>query len=113
MGEPAAELLLLMDAPVASGPSFIEGMLPFAVLAAIFYFLLYRPQAAKQREHETMVAALQKDDRVVMQGGLHGTVAEVLKDTIVLEVAGKTRLVFDKSAVAKKFDAAVASEAAK
>ena|SRR5688572_4685148 len=113
MGVPDADLLLVMDAPAASGPSFIEGMLPFAVLAAIFYFLLYRPQAQKQREHEAMVGAIQKDDKVVMTGGLHGTVAEVQKDTIVLEVAGKTRLVFDKSAVAKKIDAAAVSEAAK
>ena len=113
MGEPDASLLLVMDAPASSGPSFVEGLLPFAVLGAIFYFLLYRPQAQKQREHETMVGALQKDDRVVMQGGLHGTVAEVNKDTITLEVAGKTRLVFDKSAVAKKIDATAVSEAAK
>jgi preprotein translocase subunit YajC len=113
MGEPAADLLLLLDTPAPTGPSFLEGMLPFVVLAAIFYFLLYRPQAQKQKEHDAMVSALQKDDRVVMTGGLHGVVAEVQKDTIVVEVAGKTRLVFDKSAVGRKLDAAAATEAAK
>lgn len=113
MGLPAPDLLLALDAPAPTGPSLLEGMLPFVVLAAIFYFLLYRPQAQKQKEHEAMLAALQKDDRVVMQGGLHGTVVEVQKDTLVVEVGGKTRLTFDKTGVARKLDAGAASEAAK
>ena len=111
MGDPS-DLLLVFDAPAPERPPWWTGLAPFVVLGLIFYFLLYRPQAAKQAEQDKMIASLQKDDRVVMQGGLHGTVAEVGKDTIAIDV-GKTRMTFDKSAVARKLDAAVASEAAK
>ena len=75
-----ADLLLAMDAPAhAAGPSFVQNLIPLVALLAIFYFLLYRPQAQKQKEHEAMVQALKKDDRVVTQGGLHGKVAEAAR----------------------------------
>lgn len=108
-----ADLLLALDAPAAKGPSFIEGLIPLFVLLAIFYFLLYRPQAQKQKEHDQMVQALKKDDKVVMQGGMHGRVVEVGDDTLVIDVGSKTKLTFDKSAVARKLDAGNAAEAAK
>lgn len=108
-----ADLLLAMDAPAHNaGPSFVQNLIPLVALLAIFYFLLYRPQAQKQKDHESMVKALKKDDRVVTQGGLHGRVAEVADDTVVLDVGGKGRLTFDKNAIAKKLDAG-AAEAAK
>lgn len=92
-------LTLVVPAQQAAGPSFIEGLLPFIVLAAIFYFLIYRPQANRQKEHDKMVAGLKKDDRVVMNSGLHGRITEVGDDTLVLDAGSKTRLTFDKTAV--------------
>jgi preprotein translocase subunit YajC len=109
-----ADLLLALDAPAhQAGPSWVQNLVPLVALLAIFYFLLYRPQAQKQKEHEAMVQALKKDDRVVTQGGLHGRVAEVGDGTVVLDVGGKARLTFDKSAISKKLDAGNAAEAAK
>jgi preprotein translocase subunit YajC len=102
MVEPVLAMVLAQAAP--SGPSFIEGLLPFAVLAAIFYFLIYRPQAQKQKAHEALVQALQKDDRVVLSSGLYGRIVEVGSNTIVLEASGKVRLTFEKASVARKQD---------
>lgn len=103
-------ILFAQAAP--SGPSFVEGLLPFVALAAIFYFLIYRPQSQKQKAHETMVQALKRDDKVVLGNGLHGRIAEVSEDTIVLDVGGKTKLTFDKTAVAR-FQGDKSAEAAK
>ncbi len=113
MPEPLmADLLLALDAPARSGPSMLEGIVPLLVFAAIFYFLLYRPQAKKQQEHDAMVAAIKKDDRVVMQSGLHGKVVEVGADTVVIEAGSKTRLTFDKASVARKVEGPVTESAA-
>jgi len=109
-----ADLLLAMDAPArASGPTLVQNLIPLVALLAIFYFLLYRPQAQKQKAHEAMVQALKKDDRVVTRGGLHGRVAEVGDTTVVVDVGGKARLTFEKNAIDKKVEAGNAAEAAK
>ncbi len=111
-GPSLPDILVTYNAPVA-GPSLIETLLPFIVILAIFYFLIWRPQSQKARRHDAMVAALKKDDKVVTQSGLHGRVIEVHPDTVVLDVGGKTRLTFDKKSVARKADEANAAEAAK
>jgi preprotein translocase subunit YajC len=113
MGPAMPEMLVTFDAPAAAAPTMIESFLPFAVILAIFYFLIGRPQAQKQKAQESMVAALKKDDKVVTSSGLHGRIAEVGTDTVVIEVAGKTRLTFDKSAVARKVGEEASAEAAK
>lgn len=47
------------------------------LIFAIFYFLLIRPQQKKLKEHQAMVAALRRGDRVVTQGGIKGKVTKV------------------------------------
>ena len=54
---------------------------------AVFYFLLIRPQQKRQREHDTMLKALEKGDSVVTAGGIHGTVVGVTDDTLTVEIA--------------------------
>jgi len=48
----------------------IGSLLPLIVLFAIFYFLIIRPQQKQQKEHSTMVDALEKGDKVVTNGGI-------------------------------------------
>lgn len=62
----------------ASSPmAMITLFIPFLV---IFYFLLWRPQAKRQKEHKAMLGALKKGDRIVTSGGLHATVLNVKDD---------------------------------
>ena len=61
--------------------------LPFILIFFIFYFLLIRPQQKRQREHEQMLAAIEKGDSVVTAGGLHGKVTGVTDDVLTLEIA--------------------------
>jgi len=74
-------------------------LLPFVLMFAIFYFLLIRPQQKKQRTRGAMLNALKKGDKVVTIGGMHGTIAEITDDTIVLKVNDVTKLTFDRSAI--------------
>jgi preprotein translocase subunit YajC len=75
-------------------------MLPFLLMFVVFYFLLIKPQKKRQKEHQTMVEALKKGDKVVTTGGILGTVFGVKDKTLILKVGeGETKIEFLKSAV--------------
>ena len=66
----------------------IEGLLPFILIAVVFYFLLIRPQQKRQKDHKTMVANVRRGDRVVTAGGIIGTIAKVPSETeLIVEIA--------------------------
>jgi preprotein translocase subunit YajC len=94
--------LLLMAQPAGGGAQTnpIIGFLPVVFLIVIFYFLLIRPQQKRAKQHRAMIDTLKSGDSVVTVGGLHGTVAAVDQDTVVLRVADNVKLTFNKSAIA-------------
>jgi preprotein translocase subunit YajC len=79
---------ILLQAPTGAAPqpSPFGFLLPMLLIFVIFYFLLIRPQTKRQREHEGMLKALEKGDRVVTSGGLHGAVVGVTDDVLTLEI---------------------------
>ena len=85
----------------AQGQGFI-GMVPFLLVIFIFYFLVIRPQQTEQKNHQTLLASLKKDDRVTTTGGLHGKIVEVKDHLVVLEVADKVRVIIDKPSVKQR-----------
>ena len=66
---------------------------------AIFYFLLWRPQSKRRKEHQALMASLSKGDEVVTAGGIIGQVTKVEDDFVMLRVAGNLELRLQKSAV--------------
>ncbi len=60
----------------ASAGSSIEAFLPLILIFVVFYFLLIRPQAKKQKQHKEMLAAVQRGDKIVTGGGILGTVTK-------------------------------------
>lgn len=77
-------------------------LLPVLLIFGVMYFMLVRPQIREKQEHDKLVASLSKDDKVVTASGLHGSVVSVADDTVVLEVAEKTRIVVDKTSIARR-----------
>jgi preprotein translocase subunit YajC len=76
-----------------------QTIIMFGLMFAIFYFLLIRPQQKKQRQRTAMLNSISKGDKVVTVGGLHGTIAEISDDTVVLKVNDATKLTFDRSSI--------------
>ena len=66
---------------------------------AIFYFLLWRPQAKRRKEHQALMSSIAKGDEVVTAGGILGQVTKVEDDVILVKVAGNVELRLQKSAV--------------
>jgi preprotein translocase subunit YajC len=86
-------------ATTGNGGSLWMTLLPFVLMFAIFYFLLIRPQQKKQRQRGSMLNALQKGDKVVTIGGLHGTIDAITDDTVILKVNDVTKLTFDRGSI--------------
>ncbi len=76
-------------------------LIMLAVFGLIFYFLLYRPQAKRVKEHKNLVSSLTKGDEVLTQGGLVGKITKVSDDKDFIEIAlnESNNIVVQKSAV--------------
>lgn len=69
----------------------------------IFYFLLIRPQKKKEKERVSMIAALQKGDRVLTSGGMIGIIDSFKEnDIVVLKISGNTKVEFTRNAIQTK-----------
>lgn len=65
----------------------------------IFYFLMWRPQAKRNKEHKELLAGLNKNDEVVTNGGLAGKISRVTDDFVVLEISEGVEIKVQKFAV--------------
>lgn len=74
-------------------------MLMIVAMIAIFYFVMIRPQSKKQKELKRQREAMQKGDRVVTAGGIHGKIRDIRDTTIMVEVAPGVELKLDKASV--------------
>lgn len=77
----------------------LSSMLMIVAMIAIFYFVMIRPQSKKQKELKRQREAMQKGDRVVTAGGIHGKIRDIRDTTIMVEVAPGVELKLDKASV--------------
>lgn len=87
----------------ASGaPSPLTGILPIVLIVAIFYFLIIRPQNKKYKEHQAMIAAIKRGDKVVTGGGIHGKVSKVSDDgTLKVTIADGVEITVEQATISK------------
>ncbi|EGM76213.1 preprotein translocase, YajC subunit [Rheinheimera sp. A13L] len=77
-------------------------LIMLAAFGLIFYFLIYRPQAKRVKEHKNLMSALGKGDEVLTQGGLVGRIAKIAddKDFVAIALNETTEVTVQKSAIA-------------
>ncbi len=77
----------------SAGPGALEALLPIILIFVVFYFLLFRPQQKKMKQHREMLAALRRGDRIVTGGGIIGQITKVVDDNEVqVEIAEGVRV---------------------
>jgi preprotein translocase subunit YajC len=76
-------------------------LIMLAVFGLVFYFMIYRPQAKRVKEHKNLMAELSKGDEVLTQGGIVGKIVKVSdeKDFIVVSIAEGTEVTVQKGAI--------------
>ena len=82
----------------------ISSLLPLVALFAIFYFLIIRPQQKQAKDHKTMVANLEKGDKIVTNGGLMVEIIKVEEEFFVIKNSDDSELKLQKDFVTKKLD---------
>ncbi|MDP6355197.1 MAG: preprotein translocase subunit YajC [Planctomycetota bacterium] len=95
----ASNYLIFMQQQPGGGEVFAQ-MLPMIVILFVFMYLFaIRPQRKQEKEKKKLLESIQKNDRVVTIGGLHGTVSSLKEDTVLVSVADGVQLKFAKSAI--------------
>ena len=89
-----------MAAPQA-GPSAISQVILFGGFILIFYFLIWRPQSKRAKEHKALVSGLEKGDEVVTGGGVAGRITRLTDDYLVLEVSDGVEIKVQRQSVAQ------------
>jgi preprotein translocase subunit YajC len=85
----------------ATGIETLWSFLPIILILFVLYFLLFRPQQKKQREHQAMVEAVKRGDQVVTAGGILGKVVKVGEEgRILIEIAPNVKVEVLRSTLA-------------
>lgn len=83
----------------AQQPSMIANILMIAVFIAIFYFLIWRPQAKRTKEHRALVESLGVGSEVVFAGGLMGKIQKIEGDFAVVELSRGVEVKIQRASV--------------
>ncbi|MGI8892146.1 MAG: preprotein translocase subunit YajC [Bacteroidia bacterium] len=90
------KLTILLQADGGGGMSSI---LMILLIFVVFYFFMIRPQQKKAKTEREFKEKIQKGDKVVTIGGVHGKIVEVQDRTFTVEVAENVRFRVEKSAI--------------
>lgn len=89
------------DVDPQAAPSALTSFLPIILIFGVMYFLMIRPQQKKQKEHQSMLSAIQKGDKVQTNGGIIGTVTGLDQETLTVEIAPQVRVKVGRGFVAR------------
>lgn len=69
-----------------------------AVFGLIFYFMIFRPQSKRVKEHKNLMSALSKGDEVLTNGGLVGKIAKITADSdyVLLSLSEQSQVTIKK-----------------
>ncbi len=96
-------LNILLQASTTPGQgqnAALQQILLIVVILVIFYFFMIRPQMKRSKEQKKFRDSLQKGQRVVTIGGIHGKIVDIQETTVSIEVEDGSRLRMEKSAIA-------------
>jgi len=77
----------------------LMSFLPLVVIFVLFFFMIIRPQMKQAKVQRNMIAALQKGDEVVTNGGIVGKITKVSDAFVSLEIATDTEINVQRQAI--------------
>lgn len=78
----------------------LVGFLPLAIIFAIFYFLLIRPQQKKQKEQKEMLGNLKAGERIITNSGIYGTIVKMTEKNVTVQIADGVKVKIARGAIA-------------
>ncbi len=89
--------ILAQQSPSAQ-PGIVQ-LLPFVLIAGIFYLLIIRPMRNRQKSLDALIASLKNGDKVITNGGVYGTIAGDRENTFILKVADQVKMEVAKKSI--------------
>jgi preprotein translocase subunit YajC len=96
-------LSILLMSPQSTGSgsqSSWLSFLPLILIVVVFYLFFIRPQMKRSKDQKKFRESLEKGQKIITIGGIHGRIVEIQDTTVTIEVEGQVRLRIEKSAVA-------------
>lgn len=93
-------ILMAPQGGQSGGGGMASSLIFLLLIFVVFYFFFIRPQVKKQKDQKKYREGLQKGQRIITIGGIHGKIVEIQETTCTIEVEGGNRLKIEKSAVA-------------
>jgi preprotein translocase subunit YajC len=90
--------VLALSASSGQGNPLIQ-LIPFALVLAIFYFIILLPMKKRQRKVQEFLSGLKVGDRVITSGGIYGSITKITDQTLQLQVAQNVRLEVARHAI--------------
>ena len=95
----AHDSLPVLAAAAPAGGSPWTMFLFLGGFALIFYFLIFRPQSKRRKEHQALISGIGKGDEVVTAGGITGSVTKVEDDFVKVAIANNVEIRIQKASV--------------
>jgi preprotein translocase subunit YajC len=95
---PYAGVLALAAAPDQSVGPWVQ-LVPFALVLAIFYFVIFLPMKRQRKKVQEFLDALKVGDRIVTSGGIYGAITKISDQSVQVQIAPNVRVDVSRSAV--------------
>jgi preprotein translocase subunit YajC len=91
--------LVAMAVPGQGAPSAWVQLMPFALVLAIFYFIILLPMKRRQQKVAAFLDGLKEGDKVVTSGGIYGTITKIGDQALQLQIADRVRIDVSRNAI--------------
>ncbi len=75
-------------------------MIMTGIFILFMYFVMWRPQSKRAKEHRNLINSLAKGDEVITAGGILGKIVKVSDTYLVLSLADNVEITMQKSSIA-------------
>ena len=97
--DPLIGMFLALAASPDQQVSPLVQLIPFALVLAIFYFVILLPMKKRQKKVQEFLATLKVGDKVVTTGGIYGSIAKLGDDAVQLQIAPNVRVDVSRAAI--------------
>jgi preprotein translocase subunit YajC len=94
---PVGSVFALAATPEGGSPWM--QLIPFALVLAIFYFIILMPMKRKQQKVQEFLDGLKVGDKVITTGGIHGQITRLGEISVQVQIADKVRVEVARAAI--------------
>jgi preprotein translocase subunit YajC len=92
--------LVVYAASGTGQPAGLLQFLPFAIILAIFYFLILMPMKKRQKKVQEFQDSLKVGDKVITTSGIYGLITKLADKSVRLQISDNPRVTIEVARVA-------------